>query len=153
MFEYVQFEDNYTIKVTYTLNEDGTYKIEPDSKSTQDVMDAILLALMDGIEEYMREMAASYSITVDQLAQASNYKSFDAMMDEMEGLMENSVKEMLESEELSESGTYTVAEDQSTIEFTKDDGDETETATILKFTANTLKLSAEDGAVAVSLTK
>lgn len=153
MFKHVDFDDNYTINVTYTLNADGTYEMVADEKSVQDFLKDVLQDIMAGIEQYFKEIAEAASITPDQFAQASNYDSFEGMLYEMEGLMEASVKEVLSSEKLKESGTYTVADDQSTIEFTDKDTKEPEEATVLEFTAAKLKLSTDGGAVVVDLRK
>jgi hypothetical protein len=153
VFEHVDFDDSYKINVTYTLNADGTYEMVADEKSVQDFLKDVLQDIMGGVEEYFKETAEAASMTPDQLAQAVNYDSFEGMLYEMEGLMEASVKEALGREKLKESGTYTVADDQSTIEFTDKDTKEPEEATILKFTAAKLKLSTDGGAVVVDLTK
>lgn len=153
MFEYVDFDDNYTINVTYTLNADGTYEMVADEKSVQDFLKDVLQDIMAGIEQYYKEIVEASAMTPDQFAQASNYDSFEGMLYEIEGLIEASVKEVLSSEKLKESGTYTVADDQSTIEFTDKDTKEPEEATVLEFTAAKLKLSTDGGAVVVDLTK
>lgn len=147
MFNYMEL-GTYEVDVTYTFNEDGTCNVVADSDDIQEATEEITAAMMDGVEKYMEAIAKSLSMSVDQYAQMAGFDSFDALMDAMSDQIETMAKD---SFKIKQEGTYTISEDKLVIE--NETMDRTDDCTIMKLTDDTLKLSAQEGASIITLTR
>ncbi len=147
MLEYMDL-GTYEIDVTYTFNEDGTCNVVADSDDIQEATEEITAAMMDGVEKYVEAIAKSLSMSVDQYAQMAGFDSFDALMDAMNDQIETMAKD---SFKIKQEGTYTISEDKLVIE--NETMDRTDDCTIMKLTDATLKLSAQEGASIITLTR
>ena len=149
MAELLEYMDlgTYEINVTYTFNADGTCNMAVDKASSTLVIKELLDALMDGLEAYFTAMAESYSITVDQLAQASGYTSFDNLMESMNDQMKDRAAEMVKTKQ---EGTYTLEDNKLVI---TDTADEVFEATVVELTETSFKFTVEKAAAVIELTK
>ena len=147
MLEYMDL-GTYEIDVTYTFKEDGTCSVVADSDDVQEVTEEITTAMMDGLEKYMEALAKSLSMSVDQYAQMAGFDSFEALMDSMSNQIATMAKD---SFKLKQEGTYTVSEDKLGIE--NETMDKTDECTIIELTDTTLKLSAQEGATTIELSR
>lgn len=82
MAAYVQVKD-FTLNMTVTFKEDGTYTMGIDEASMTAAMEGVLAALKDGMYDYFEDVLAEagLNMTVDELLAESGI-SMDELMDE-----------------------------------------------------------------------
>ena len=120
--EYVDF-DTMNMVFNLTFDEDGTYEIEFDQSSIDDIADTMLDNILDGAVEFLKVELEKEDIDFDEFLEESDMTVSDVkemLLDEM-GITADDIKDMMGELEFEETGEYEL--DGKILEI---DGDEVE---------------------------